>query len=307
MRGVSPRLRLHPLFFAVGIFYSFKGELPLFLMSCLVALQHECAHAFAAARLGYRLDKIVLMPFGAVIDGDMKNASQKDEIYIALSGPLCNLFTALFFGALWWFVPTVYAFTDTAFYASLSIALVNLLPAYPLDGGRILRGILLRAGVAERKTARICKVVTLLIGTAFFTVFFAFLFVGRLNISIAFFGAFLAVGAFGNRDGEAVYRKMDFSCQAALKRGVEIKRVAVLNTMPVKNVFRYLTTGAYLVVEVYDTSERKVFELTQNELADWFLQAPNPYVTLDFLHKKGKKPAKTVDFNEKVLAKRKEI
>ena len=38
----------------------------------------------------------------------------------------------------------MYAFTDTAFYASLSIALINLLPAYPLDGGRVLHCALAR-------------------------------------------------------------------------------------------------------------------------------------------------------------------
>ena len=65
------RFTAHPLFLAVGVWYCFKGELTLFLLSCLVAVQHECAHAFAAAKLGYKLNKIVLMPFGAVIDGDL--------------------------------------------------------------------------------------------------------------------------------------------------------------------------------------------------------------------------------------------
>ena len=130
--------RLHPLFLIVGVWYAFTGELFLFLLSALVAVQHECAHAFAAYKLGYKLNAIVLMPFGAVIDGDMKGISFKDEIYVALCGPFCNLITAVFFVALWWFIPTMYAFTDTVFYASLSIALVNFLPAYPLDGGRVL-------------------------------------------------------------------------------------------------------------------------------------------------------------------------
>ena len=98
------------------------------MLSCLVAVQHECAHAFAAAKLGYKLNKIVLMPFGAVIDGDMRGITFKDEIFVAICGPLCNLITAAFFVAVWWFAPTMYAFTDTAFYSSLAIALVNLLP-----------------------------------------------------------------------------------------------------------------------------------------------------------------------------------
>ena len=58
-------IRLHPLFFATGLVYCFTGELFSFLLSCVVALQHECAHAFAAAKLGYKLNAVVLMPYGA--------------------------------------------------------------------------------------------------------------------------------------------------------------------------------------------------------------------------------------------------
>ena len=137
--------RLHPLFLIVGVWYACTGELFLFLMSALVAIQHECAHAFASARLGYKLNKIVLMPFGAIIDGDLRGITCKDEIFVALCGPLCNLITAGFFVALWWLTPTMYAFTDTACRSSLSIALVNLLPAYPLDGGRIVKCALTNA------------------------------------------------------------------------------------------------------------------------------------------------------------------
>ena len=79
-------------------------------MSAIVAIQHECAHAFAAAKLGYKLNKIVLMPFGAIIDGDMSGISFKDELLVAACGPLCNLCTAIFFIALWWLKPTMYAF-----------------------------------------------------------------------------------------------------------------------------------------------------------------------------------------------------
>ena len=156
------RLRLHPLFILVGVYYVCTGSPFVFLGSCIVALQHECAHAFSASKLGYRLHAIVLMPFGAVLDGDLCDASIQDEIAIALAGPLCNLLTALAFGALWWFFPDLYAYTDTAFYLSLSVAIINLLPAYPLDGGRVLRGCLRAVGLDERKTTRLCRTITFL-------------------------------------------------------------------------------------------------------------------------------------------------
>ena len=83
-------ISIHPMFFLTGVFYCFIGQLPFFLMSVIVAIEHELAHAISASRLGYRLNKIVLMPYGAVIDGDLKEISLKDELSVAIAGPLCN-------------------------------------------------------------------------------------------------------------------------------------------------------------------------------------------------------------------------
>ena len=277
------RLRLHPLFIAVGVWYCFTGELFLFLLGCLVALQHECAHAFAAARLGYKLNQIVLMPYGAVIDGDLRGITLRDEIAVAVSGPLCNLITAGFFGALWWFFPATYPFTDTAFYSSLSIALINLLPAYPLDGGRVLRCLLVRAfskrearrAEAERKARRLCTLLAIAFALGFFLAF-----VWTKNITLCAFGVFLLVGAIGNRRETASYERMDFSVRHALKKGVEIRRVAVLATLPIKDALKFVARDSYLVLEAYDEKETHLFDLPQNELSALFLRAESPLQTL---------------------------
>ena len=291
-----PRFSLHPLFLLVGAWYCIKGELFLFLASCLVAVQHECAHAFAAAKLGYKLNRIVLMPFGAVIDGDLRGISPKDEITVAVWGPLCNLFTAGFFAALWWFAPTTYAFTDTACYTSLAIAIVNSLPAYPLDGGRVLRALLVRAFLkrtaktreAERRAERVCRAVTFLF-SALLLLTFVVLFVQKQpNFSLLAFGVFLLVGGFGNREKDAVYDKMDFSCKDALKKGVELRRVAVLDSLPVKDALKYITQGSYLVLEVYDERENKLFDLPQNALGEFFLASENPNAPLSEVQKWAK-------------------
>ena len=253
-------------------------------MSCVVAIEHECAHAFAAAKLGYKLNKIVLMPFGAVIDGDLSGISLKDELYVALCGPFCNLLTAGFFVAWWWIAPTVYAFTDTACYLSLTIALVNLLPAYPLDGGRVLKCLLTRAFMkkqpsaskAEKRAENTCRALTLGIALLFFL---SFIFVKPKNFSMLLFSGFLLLGGVGNKE-RAIYNRMDFSCRDALKKGIELKRVAVLDSSPIKDTLGFLSRGSYLVLEIYDENERHLFDLPQNELSAWFLRAKTPYESL---------------------------
>ena len=286
-------LRVHPLFWLMGVWYAFTGELFLFLLSALVAIQHECAHAFAAAKLGYKLNTIVLMPFGAVIDGDLQGITFKDEIFVAVCGPLCNLLTAAFFVALWWLAPTMYAFTDTACYSSLSIALINLLPAYPLDGGRVLQCALARAFFskhlnerkAQRQAERLCRGITFGFALLFLALFTAVCINGDLNFTLLAFGVFLAVGALGNKE-KAVYAKMDISYTDALKRGAEIRRVAVLHTCTVKQALRFIAKGSYLVLEVYDEKENHLFSLPQNKFASLFTLSQNPYQTLGELWQK---------------------
>ena len=290
--------QLHPLFLLVGIWYACTGELFLFLLSALVAIQHECAHAFASARLGYQLNKIVLMPFGAIIDGDLRGINFKDEIYVAACGPLCNLITAGFFVALWWLVPTMYAFTDTACYSSLAIALVNLLPAYPLDGGRILRCALAQGfqnrnpntAKAEARANTICRIITLAFAGIFLSAFVLLCARKTLNVTLLAFSVFLIVGAFGNRDKQAIYQRLDFSSKHALQRGVEIRRVAVLDTCTVKSALRFLSASSYLVLEIYDSHENHLFDLPQNLFAELFSSANTPYETLgDLCQKNAKK------------------
>ncbi len=279
----------------MGIWYAFKGELFLFLMSAFVDLQHECAHAFAAAKLGYRLNAVVLMPFGAVIDGDLKGLSLKDEIFVALCGPLCNLVTATFFVALWWFTPTAYAFTDTAFYASLAIGVINFLPAYPLDGGRILYCFLARGflknnpeeGRAEKKAKKICKLVTLLLSLLLLLLFALSCWKGTPNFSLLAFVGFLLFGGAGNKTPTA-YEKLPLPLPPPLKKGVEVRRVAIAKECPVKDALRFLSKGSYLVLEVYGEGSEPLFLLPQNLLEELFALSATPYETLEALWKKWK-------------------
>ena len=297
-------LSIHPMFFLMGIFYCFIGQLPFFLMSVIVAVEHELAHAISASKLGYRLNKIVLMPYGAVIDGDLKEISLKDELSVALAGPFCNLMTAGAFAALWWFYPTAYAYTDTACFLSLSIALVNLLPAYPLDGGRVLKCILtawiLNVGKdkkshgidnAEKTAEKICRAVAFLMAVFLCFAFFWLLFCGTRNYTLFIFALFLGAGSFPTKQ-DAVYSKVNFSNLSALSHGLEIRRVAVSANATVKSVLRYLCRGKYPILEVYDDAENYEGEVRQSELAEFFAVASLYAKIGEIIKKTPKNPPK---------------
>ena len=136
------KLTVHPLFLLVGLLSALFGGLPMFIISAVTALLHECGHIFCAARMGFECKNIKLMPYGAAAVCDIEGISPKDEIKLALAGPLVNLILCIAVAGLWWFYPVTYAYTDTVFAANASMLIINLLPAYPLDGGRVAGGAL---------------------------------------------------------------------------------------------------------------------------------------------------------------------
>ncbi|MCQ2400222.1 MAG: hypothetical protein MJ072_06925, partial [Clostridia bacterium] len=58
-----------------------------------------------AEKLGYRLVNLTLLPYGAVIKGDLKGLNLTDEIKIVLLGPLVNLLLGALTVSLWWLFP----------------------------------------------------------------------------------------------------------------------------------------------------------------------------------------------------------
>ena len=273
------KFSIHPLFLAVGVAECFLKELPLFLISTIVALLHELAHAYAAEKVGLRLKKLVLMPCGAFIDLDMRGLNAKDELAIVVAGPLCNLLCAALFLGLWWCFPSTYPYTETAQLASLTIGLINLLPAYPLDGGRILRLWLIRLfnatlppAKAEKRAELITAIVSICVVFGLLALFVAMLMGGEFSFSLLLFALFVLLGQPKKNKAESVYEKMDFTLRGRLKEGLPVRHIAVDESCTFQRAVGFLSQGEYLVLELFDAFGNPVGVLSQNELAAGFLQ-----------------------------------
>lgn len=232
----------------------------LFLAATFAALEHECAHAFAARRFGFRLNEIVLMPYGAVVSGDISGIPPKEELIVCLAGPLVNAVTALGFVALWWLYPETYPYTDTAAYVSASLFVVNLLPAFPLDGGRILRLALRPLG--EKRARWICRAVTLSFSLALL-VYFAVSCIKSPNFGALLFAVLLAAGSFGGGN----YARLTFTRSKNFKRGIEERRVALSAEVTAGEAMRFLREDKYLVLILFEDDEF-LGELTEEEFLD---------------------------------------
>ena len=264
MAGI--KLSIHPLFFVLGFFYAITGQIFIFIICTATAVVHELGHSFVSANLGYRLNKITLMPFGAVVVGDIEGLKFSDQTKIALAGPIINIAVSLFFVALWWIYPNCYAYTDVVVYSNLSMALVNLLPIYPLDGGRIVFCFLAQR-VGYDRAFTISKIVGGAFSSVLFLVFIFGLIVREVNFSLLFFSLFVCFGTF-SRERENKYIKI-FSTLSSqnLKRGMPLITHAVDKDVTIKRLMAILDVRAINQVVVYGNG-KKLTSLSQERIEE---------------------------------------
>ena len=186
--------RLHPLFLAVFVISAYFGGIAKMLFYLLAALLHEGGHGLFALRRGAKLNNITLLPCGAVINLEKKIFSKKDEIKLALAGPIVNFAIALFLLAVFWIFPVLNGFFDEFLKANIVLGVINLLPFFPLDGSIVAVSIF-----AEKIGRK--KIIKIISATGIAASFLLF-FVGILcmNITVALFALLILSGTFSAED-----------------------------------------------------------------------------------------------------------
>lgn len=147
-------IRIHLTFLILVVWLAFgaTNTKPIFeaffvVMVFVCVLLHELGHALVAQRFGVQTRDITLYPFGGIATL-LSQPTPKAELVIALAGPLVNVVIA---GAMFPFISlptppltpeTPIGMPERLFMTNVALAVFNLLPALPMDGGRVLRATL---------------------------------------------------------------------------------------------------------------------------------------------------------------------
>lgn len=143
--------------FIVILIFLLTRQLEIYCVIMLFAILHELGHLVTGIILGFKPRKIEVLPVGisACFYMNIKNYNKKLEcanilalkkIIVAISGPIINFIIALVCG--FFEVSLFNISTEFIVFSNLLIGFFNLIPIYPLDGGRIIKGILhIKAGL----------------------------------------------------------------------------------------------------------------------------------------------------------------
>lgn len=170
-------IRIDLKIFLILILFYFTKQLEIYSLIMIFAIIHELCHLFAGLILKMKVKRITIMPVGLSIEFKVpyqdlnikilkSNKHELKKIFIAIAGPLINIIILF----ITFFLNIKIELKYLIIYSNLVIALFNLLPIYPLDGGRIMKSILCLIKGRKRAESLINKISN----SMFFLIMFVF-------------------------------------------------------------------------------------------------------------------------------------
>ncbi|KAB3535907.1 hypothetical protein F8154_05155 [Alkaliphilus pronyensis] len=265
------KLKLHRLLLPFFLFSFLFGYLREMLIIFLVVFIHEIAHLLVAKSLSITINEIELFPFGGVakLEKDIYLEAFK-EILIACAGPILNLIFFLIteFILLNHFKESYYLnfFKIT----NIAIGLFNLIPIYPLDGGRVLRGALSMFLSIQKST-----ILSIYIGKVFsiiiFTIGIYLTFFSLVNIYIAFLAIYLFYQGYKEKKITAflLMKEIIRKKETLLSKGImDTKHLTVYEIVNFNMLFSSFTSSKYHYVTIIDQDGTPVGTLTESQIIE---------------------------------------
>ncbi len=269
-----------PIFF---LYATVTGHLALALISSVSIFLHEMAHASAAALLGLPIRSIELTPMGAMLRiKDADCLSGWKHIIILLSGPALTLaicmIAPLIAGANW--LPR--RFCWLLYMCNLSIFLMNLLPVYPLDGGRML-ALLLGHFLNYHIVCRIMRMLGVMLGLSLIGLNLYVIYrLGGWNLSLSLAGCCIISAA--NRETETyamnevrkfLDRKIRFERKQIMQAGI----VMVIHTASLASLIQKLPDNKRMMYVCLEAGTMyNLGIITESDVIQAYMRTPDATV-----------------------------
>lgn len=218
-------LKVNPFFIVLLVAAFFYGKLLEAVVLFAIVLWHESFHVVMAKARGLHVTDIELLPFGGVARLEaLLQLNPQIEWIVAIVGPLSNLILIFLGYALFPYLDVDPTWFDFFIQANLGMAVFNLIPVLPLDGGRVLRSVLVKRHGFKEAT-RIAAV----LGQGFSVVLVglgvAGLYLGHYNLLLSVFAGVMLFLAARQEQKSASYVFMRYLTHR--KQELRLRRVFV--------------------------------------------------------------------------------
>ncbi|MBQ3114714.1 MAG: hypothetical protein IJC06_01110 [Clostridia bacterium] len=256
------------ILFCMSLIFDFAQEI---IVTYIIVIIHEFAHFFTARHLGVETDKFEILPFGVTMK--LKNStlnSPADEFKIALAGPLSNIIMATIFLILYRKTGSNNDFLLYVVAVNLGIFVINIFPALPLDGGRMLKCYVtiqygyIKAYNLTMLITKITAVVLSLLGI--FVVY-----ITKFNFSVLLIGAFLIANTLSEQRGKSMIlmREILYSRQKLSEIGAKNSGlITILADSPARKALKILTYNKYYNINVVDSDMNIIGTVTETKLIE---------------------------------------
>ena len=254
-------------FIVFFILLSFNNSIILAFISILA---HEGMHILVAKRKGCKFNDIQIHIYGTSAQfANIDELNKKEKLQIYLSGPFANFIIICIFWCIGFASNNI--LIDKMININISLLFFNLLPAYPLDGARVLE-ILLSQKILYRRANDIISKISYTIGVILLVIFIiVFAYSGVINVSI--FIASIAICLITrSEEKSAMYILMGniFVKRNKLLRNkyIENKSISVYYKQGLANVMSMVDKNRFNIFYVLDDDLKVVFIMNEDELIE---------------------------------------
>ncbi len=261
-------IAVHPLVLVVLAGACVLGRLYDLLQAMLALTLHEAAHVVVAGVFGYRIRRVELQPFGGVARLSDQGLSLHGEWCIAAAGPVASFIIAGVASMVCYISPMTGARMEPFLAYNLALGVVNLLPALPLDGGRIVR-----CAIQARANASVALKLTAWAGVICGAIMLAAAVVGAMhdiyNLTLPVMGLFLLLAAIGElhttqeRRLTAMWQRNDTLRSGG---GMDVHLMAAHASMEGMEALRLMRGNRFNLIRVVDSNMRTLGELDEGGL-----------------------------------------
>lgn len=243
---------------------AFNGN---YIIAFFIVILHEGVHYLTARHFGYRNGNIVILPFGASLKlYDIEKCSTMEDIVISLSGPIFNIVLAVLFYAVSLKYNNI--IIQSLFNANVILAVFNLMPILPLDGGRIIRNLL-----SYKMIYRTANIITIYISMFFgfiFLFYYVFCFIkGQINITFGIIALYIIYNSIKEKEriayiimGHIINKKNLF----IKKRYIENKNLSIYCKESLLKALSLIGKNKYSIFTILDEKMNVLGTVYEGEL-----------------------------------------